>query len=71
MRLFVDTSGLLAVLDRDDQYNGAANKAWQEILSSPEDLISTNYVLVETFALVQHRLGLDAARVLLKRTSFP
>ena len=64
MSLFLDTSGLLAILDRDDQYHAQANGAWQKILSSPEELISTNYVLVETFALVQHRLGMEAVQTL-------
>lgn len=63
MSIFIDTAGLLAVLDTDDQYHARANQAWQEILSSEEDLFTTNYVLIETFALVQHRLGLGAVRV--------
>jgi predicted nucleic acid-binding protein len=63
MSLFIDTSAILAILDADDQYHHAANQTWQEILSSQEDIVSTNYVLVETFALVQHRFGLEAAKV--------
>lgn len=64
MSIFIDTAGLLAVLDADDQYHAKANVTWQEILSSEDDLITTNYVLVETFSLVQHRLGLEAVKVL-------
>ncbi|MEI7639056.1 MAG: PIN domain-containing protein [Syntrophus sp. (in: bacteria)] len=63
MSVFVDTSAILAVMDADDQYHAKAKMAWQEILSSKEDLVSTNYILVETFALVQNRLGLDAVRL--------
>ncbi len=31
-------------------------------MENSEDLISTSYVLVETFALVQSRLGMEAVR---------
>ena len=64
MSTFVDTSGLLAVLDRDDGNHSRAAEAWLEILSSDEILVTTNYILVETFALTQSRLGLNASRVL-------
>jgi predicted nucleic acid-binding protein len=63
MSIFIDTSAFLAILDADDQYHQKADTAWQEILSSREDLITTNYILVETFALVQRRLGLEALKV--------
>lgn len=62
MSVFVDTSGLLAVLDRDDVNHAAAASAWADILRSDEVLSATNYVLVETIALLQHRLGLKAVR---------
>ena len=64
MSIFVDTAGILAVLDADDYFHVAADVSWQEILSSRVDLFTTNYVLVETFALVQHRLGLEAVKAL-------
>jgi uncharacterized protein len=64
MSLFIDTSAILAILDADDQYHHTANQAWQKILSSQEDIVSTNYILVETFALVQHRFELEAVKVL-------
>ena len=64
MSIFIDTSGLIAVLDRDDADHGGAAEAWQHILTSPETLVTTNYVLVETCALVQNRLGMAAVKVL-------
>ncbi|MHB8791010.1 MAG: type II toxin-antitoxin system VapC family toxin [Desulfobulbaceae bacterium] len=60
--MFVDTSGLLAVLDRDDARHKSAAVAWADILRSDEILTTTNYVLVETITLLQHRLGLKAVR---------
>lgn len=62
MSVFVDTSGLLAVLDRDDANHKSAAGAWADILRSDEVLTTTNSVLVETIALLQHRLGLKAVR---------
>lgn len=64
MTTFVDTSALLAVLDADDQNHSPANQTWEELVSQEEVLICTNYILVESFALVQHRLGMDAVRTL-------
>ena len=62
MNLFVDTSAFFAVLDANDRNHTSAKKVWLEVLGSNANLICTNYVLVETLALVQHRLGLPAVR---------
>ena len=64
MSVFVDTSALYAVLDRDDANHVPAKATWRELLGGEEVLISHNYVLVETCALVQHRLGIAALRAL-------
>lgn len=64
MSTFVDTSAILAVLDGDDVQHGRAKRTWSELVSAEDDLLTTNYVLVETYALVQARLGLDATRSL-------
>ena len=61
--IFIDTSAFLAVLDADDDHHAPAKSAWGEILASGSLLVSSNYILVETFALVQNRLGLQAIRV--------
>ena len=59
--VFVDTSGFYAVLDRDDAHHGRAKAAWERLLRQAT-LLTNNYVLIETTALVQHRLGLAALR---------
>jgi len=64
MRVFVDTSALLALLDSADQYHGRASAVWQTLLAEDAALTCTNYVLVEVFALAQHRLGMAAVRTL-------
>lgn len=64
MITFIDTSALFALLDRDDANHEKARDAWTRLLAEEKPLITTNYVLVESFALLQHRLGMAAARSL-------
>jgi uncharacterized protein len=61
--VFLDTSGLYAMLDGDDAANAAATEAWRALLASDASLHTSNYVLVELQALVQRRLGVEAAQV--------
>ena len=63
MNVLVDTSAFLAVLDQGDRNHPAAKARWIEMLDRGEELISHNYVLVETSAVVLRRLGLEAVRV--------
>lgn len=63
MIIFIDTSAFLAVLDRGDAGHAKAAQAWNDILATDAELVTTNYVVVETCALVQNRLGLVALRV--------
>jgi predicted nucleic acid-binding protein len=60
---FVDTSAFYAILDADDRHHPAAKIAWETLLRAGDTLVTTNYVLVETIALLQHRIGLEAVRV--------
>lgn len=62
--ILVDTSALYAVLDRDDENHRAASVTWASLLQTDERLLVTNYIVVETTAIVQHRLGMEAVRAL-------
>ncbi len=62
--VFVDTSALYALLDRDDENHAEADKIWAHLLERGHPLLTHNYALVETFALVQRQLGLEAVRAL-------
>lgn len=60
--VFVDTSGLLALLNpKDDNHPGAAG-AFARLQVRQAPLVSTSFVLVETYALLGRRFGLDAVR---------
>jgi predicted nucleic acid-binding protein len=63
MNVFIDTAAFLAILNTNDQFHPPARKIWEEILTSEAALFSSNYVLLETTALLQHRFGIEAVRV--------
>jgi uncharacterized protein len=63
MNLFIDTSAIYALLDLDDENHQLAAEAWKKILENGRRLITSNYILVETVALLQSRLGIEAVRV--------
>ncbi|MGE5280946.1 MAG: type II toxin-antitoxin system VapC family toxin [Chloroflexota bacterium] len=62
---FLDTSTLLAFLDRDAEQHGRVRKSMARVLRD-RDAITHNYVLVETEALAHRRLGARAVRALLE-----
>ncbi len=62
--VFVDTSALYAVLDRDDRHHEEAVAIWGRLVEEARPLTTHSYVLVEAFALMQRRLGPVAAKAL-------
>jgi predicted nucleic acid-binding protein len=64
LTIFLDTSGLYAVFDRDDTNHSKAKTAWVELLREGAVLLTNNYVLLETAALLQHRIGVAGVRAL-------
>ena len=62
MAIFVDTSAFYALLDGDDEHHAPSAETWRQTMGSDEIVVTTNYVLVETLALVQSRLGVEAVR---------
>ena len=63
MSIFVDTSAFLAVLDASDINHPKAKTFWKKIITDGDVLLSHNYILVESSALVLRRLGMEALRV--------
>jgi predicted nucleic acid-binding protein len=63
MRVYIDTSAFLALMNANDINHLDAKKTWIELLDKDSDLFTSNYVLVETYALLQHRFGLEAVAV--------
>ena len=62
MTVFVDTSAVYAVVNRQETSHLPAMAAWRRLLDEGALLITSNYVVVETIALLHHRLGVEAVR---------
>lgn len=60
--VFVDTSAILALLVPTDRAHTRARKSFERLGAARASLITSSYVMVETYALLQRRLGLDAVR---------
>jgi uncharacterized protein len=63
MTVFVDTSALLALLDKSDRYHTEARLTFQRLLAD-DVLITHNYVHVEAIALTARCLGREAVGAL-------
>ena len=63
MRVFVDTSALLALLDRHEPRRSAVTEAWNQAFDRGDRLFTSSYVAVETVSLLQRRWGMEAVRV--------
>ena len=62
--ILVDTAAFYALLDRTDPSHPAALAAFEGLRAADATLVTHEYVLVETTALVQRRLGMHAVRSL-------
>ena len=63
MNVFVDTSALLAVLDRSDERHSTAKRTWVDLLNGTHTLVCHNFFLIETSAVLLRRIGMEAVRV--------
>ena len=59
--IFVDTSATLALANPIDDYHDTSIKTFEALLADGEELLTHNYIILETVALIQRRIGLTAA----------
>jgi len=64
MSLFVDTSGIVAMMVDSDEAHEAATRVWRGLVSAEEHLVTTSYSLSETYAVLQRLAGMGPLRVL-------
>lgn len=62
-RVFVDTSAIIAVLLSDDRQHPRAREAFERLAERRDVLLTTSYVLIETYALLGRRIGVEAVRL--------
>ena len=62
MTVFADTSALYALLVRTEEGHAEVAAAFSRLLQGRRPLVTSNYVVLETAALLQRRIGLPAVR---------
>jgi len=60
-RYFIDSSAGYTLMDRSDRCHNTAAELWQYFIKSDAQMLTSNYIVLETLALLQHRLGFKAA----------
>lgn len=60
MTVFADTSALFSILVQDDYMHDRAKLNYEHFRQSNTHLVTSSYVLLETMALLQRRVGLEA-----------
>lgn len=58
--VFGDTSGFLALMDKDDAYHPVAVREWRTYAANNCVLWTTDYVRLESCSLIQRRIGTAA-----------
>jgi predicted nucleic acid-binding protein len=64
--IFLDTSAIYALADKSDPNHATAYEKFQNGLKSGETFLLHNYILMESVALLQARLGLSSATLFLR-----
>lgn len=62
MSVFADTSALYAVMVRTESVHEAVRSTFTKLVGGGRPIWATSFVVVETIALLQRRIGLAAAR---------
>ena len=67
--IFLDTSAIFALADTRDSNHNQARDLLGHVLEAGEEILLHNYVVVESAALLQRRLGLSACLRFLEETA--
>jgi predicted nucleic acid-binding protein len=59
--IFVDTSGLYALIERQDSHHSAARKAVEKLVRVGRALVVTDYIVAETLNMANARSGAHVA----------
>lgn len=65
-KAILDTSAFYALISSTDAFHPQAKSAYERLLDWEWELWTTSYILVETSALVHHRLGFEPLKVFME-----
>ncbi|MFU8794960.1 MAG: type II toxin-antitoxin system VapC family toxin [Dethiobacteria bacterium] len=68
--VFVDTSAIAALLNKNDFHHVQARDVLKNLEAQPTSLLITNYIRTETHALLLHKAGYELAAKFLESKSF-
>ena len=60
-KVYVDTSAFYALINRSDRNHVKASSIWRNLLEKQFNLVTTNYVVLDTLRLFQDDIGFEAA----------
>lgn len=58
--VFLDTAYFIALIDKKDEFHSQATKIWEGLIEQNKKLITSNFILDETFTLIRVKCGLKA-----------
>ncbi len=67
MTVFLDTNAIAALANKRDQSHLPVVQAFQSLVARNEPIVTTNFVLDETYTLVRRRVGHAAAVAIMRR----
>ncbi|MBE3117749.1 MAG: PIN domain-containing protein [Candidatus Atribacteria bacterium] len=62
MVIFVDTSAFYSLSCAEDRNYFQAIKIWEDLVKEETDLVTNNYIVVESISLFQNRFGIEQVR---------
>jgi predicted nucleic acid-binding protein len=67
LKVFLDTGAFLALADEDDDYHSVAKSVHTQLLVAHAQLLTSNFVLAETYTLIRFKVGHRAGVEFIKR----
>ncbi len=65
--IFIDSSAFKALLDTNDDFYHEAAEIWNSLKERIAPLVTTNFILDESYTLIRKRVGMDAVMELRDR----
>ncbi len=65
--IFIDTSAWIALADKDDSHHKEAASSYPSLLKNHRNLITSNFVIAETYIIILNELGHQPAIAFLEK----